>query len=233
MHDHDENCDCGDSFVPDVDDAAVQAAMDEFWVWFGANCAMFEGAAEEDDECFDTLELKGEELVPGLVFQVPSEENNADGKRLLIVSSMGYVPLFDYIDALVERAPEIAGWQPVALQPPLHPEFEEEVDGRLYQGSALRFAIVEREGEEIPVEVCVTLPWIGKKECNNPEIIERMMFVVFAALGERMAGIAVDGVKVVAYPGKNAAGYVDVVTVYDQIAARIEKQFEREEKENG
>ena len=172
-------------------------AIGAFWRWTQRHRAELDALDSADSEFFDALLEQLKAVDEGLWLEVST---HAQAPREFVVSAGGDPALFALAEAVAAAAPELPGWQAVALKPPMGFDF-----GMRWQGIALLPAemryqpLVDRSEPEV-LGLRIAVP--GFLDELEDDIANGVLTLLDTALGERSAAVDVALVEVCALPAE-------------------------------
>ncbi len=117
-----------------------------FWKWFLENHLSYqklENVSEKEMELLlDVLLKRLQKVNPNFYFEI---EGNEDETKQLIISSEGEKEFFENIYDMVDCAPQIDGWEFIALRPPKGFDYLVEHNGLELASEDMYFIILENE----------------------------------------------------------------------------------------
>ena len=123
-------------------DPATRAA--EFWRWFAANEQVYrELGSYPEGEIAHSLRVLRKHLHAYDAHLEPLFGQSPPGRHDLVVSAGGLPEHFPAARALAAAAPELPGWDVIALKPPLPEVPAVEVEGRRFDPALVTFAVVQ------------------------------------------------------------------------------------------
>ena len=123
-------------------DPATRAA--EFWRWFAANEQVYrELASYPEEEIAHGLKVLRKHLHAYDAHLEPLFGTSTPERHDLVISAGGLREHFPAARALAAAAPELPGWNVIALKPPLPEVPAVEVEGRRFDPALVTFAVVQ------------------------------------------------------------------------------------------
>jgi hypothetical protein len=157
----------------------------EFWRSFLDHKAELENLESADDPTYDTLLASLQKIDQGLFFAFCTEP----GANEFIVSADGNEELFSLVEDIVRQAPEVDGWQIIALKPQLgFPETTRWEDVEIVIGDVLVLPVFNPAGE-----MGLRLYAPGFSEADSTSIHNAILQALDSGLGERQFAQLVKG----------------------------------------
>ncbi|WP_431261049.1 hypothetical protein ACQ86G_13630 [Roseateles chitinivorans] len=175
----------------DLDPQKINA----FWAWLVSRQSDLDAMASPDDPFWDELLAQLQALNEGLWFEVSAP---GEGERELVITAQGEWELFPLVEAMVSVAPELPGWIPVALKPPMGFDF-----GIRYQGLELAADGIWFEplvDPDAPEVLGLRIAVQGFNDDQEEEFANGLLIMLDTALGEKAAATDVDLVEVCEVP---------------------------------
>jgi hypothetical protein len=154
------------------------AAVSDFWRLFEQKAGALARISSADDPLYDELLEQLQRIDEGLYIEFAA----APGHCVLVVTAEGDRELFDLAEAVVAAAPQVAGWDIVALKPKLG--FPREVS---WEGVRVDVAevVFEPLSEEDSNDLGLRLLVPGLAEEDVEHVHNALLRVLDHALGER------------------------------------------------
>ncbi|MEQ8768068.1 MAG: hypothetical protein RL885_29460 [Planctomycetota bacterium] len=150
-----------------------------FWSWFVGKEAELRDVSEHGEDVLDELYDKLNEVAEGLGFEIGG---SPDGPLELIITAEGDEDLFPAVYCLAESAPDIDGWEIVALKPPRGFDFIATYGDRSVDPDDVWF--LEIESEERPGELGIRVALEGDTEGDVDDLMTCLLGVMEAGIGE-------------------------------------------------
>ena len=150
---------------------------ERFWIWFSENAHEI-GLVESANKrgIVDELSRQLEKIHSDLTFETGGSPG---GIREFIISANGLAEAVPFVKRLVDRAPEIQGWEIIAFRPRRGTEFTLQFDEVELRPEDFWFT-ASQDGERIGLEIY--LPKIDSEHKNS--IIGASFIMIDTALGE-------------------------------------------------
>jgi hypothetical protein len=178
----------------------VSASVDAFWRWFSSNSQRLLDATDPEGPDFDEVQEKLDEITEGLSFSFSMHKPD---QREVVISANGDVELFDLVDFMIDRMPELPSWEGVALNPALGPTFKTMYEGRTFDASQALFAPVTDDDDPEYLGLLVAVPGIGPEDIEDDAVKNGVTMMLFTMLGERIAAMMIHAVEVIPFPSGN------------------------------
>lgn len=175
----------------DLDPQKINA----FWAWLASRQSDLNAMETPDNPFWDELLEHLQALNEGLWFEVSAP---GEGERELVITAQGEWELFPLVEAMVSVAPELPGWIPVALKPPMGFDF-----GIRYQRLELAADGIWFEplvDPDAPEVLGLRIAVQGFNEDQENEFANGLLIMLDTALGEKSAATEVDLVEVCEVP---------------------------------
>ena len=201
--------------LPSADDAEISA----FWTWFCTHRLEIEQALGDPQALVRQIAPRLHRVHGELTFEVGRD---AGGQFCFVVSADGIVRTMPAVEALVDAAPEVPGWQVVAYRPP-----KPDIGPLLYQGR--RFApddfwyapLMNDDGERLDLVIAV-----GEDEVplDDDQVIGAAFLLLDALIGEYMVMTrvgAIDFAKVPSTELGQAQGFKPMSELHLEFSTRF------------
>lgn len=177
----------------DLNPQQIQA----FWNWLTAHQQSLDALETPDDPFWDELLARLQALHEGLWFEV-SAKREEDPERELVITAQGDWALFPLVEAMVAVAPELPGWTPVALKPPMGFEFSISYRGLELDPEDIWFEpLVDPDAPEV---LGLRMAIAGFNDDQEEDFANGLLLMLDVALGEKSAATEVDLVEVIDPP---------------------------------
>lgn len=175
----------------DLDPQRINA----FWTWLASRQAELDAMETPDDAFWDELLARLQALHEGLWFEVSASDGD---ERELVITAQGDWELFPLVEAMVAVAPELPGWVPVALKPPMGFQFSIGYRGLDLNPDGIWFEpLVDPDAPEVlGLRVAVE----GFNDEQEEDFANGVLIMLDTALGEKAAATDVDLVEVCEVP---------------------------------
>lgn len=166
-----------------------------FWSWLKAHQEELDALESPEHPFWDEL-LEHLKLVDdGLWFEVSMP---GDGERELVITAEGDWELFPLVEAMVSVAPDLDGWEVVALKPAMGFEFGIQYEGLELDPRAMWFQpLIDEDAPEV-LGLRVAMP--GFDEEQEQSFANGLLVILDTALGEKSAASDVDVIEVCELP---------------------------------
>jgi hypothetical protein len=186
--------------------------IDNFWSWFTKHSKALRAIRSAEDEKYTELEARVATVNAGLDVEIGGADDSEDIS--LIITAHGNESMFPIVDALVQRAPRVDGWQIYALKPPLLEDLELQYGGGVLRLSDIWFKVVSKK------------KWTGKLQiqiaCRNGKSEARQDAALVALesfLGERAFAASIEIENLVELPKDPAAsGFLPIMRLPTELA---------------
>lgn len=161
-----------------------------FWQWFEGSEQAYHNLPEDQlENLFDQLERKLHKVNKELVFEFSAEL--VSGKREFIISADGLEEAFPSVIELVDRAPELKGFDIIAFKQPSQEECGISIDGITLTSEQVYFDYLYNPETEL-----VDLKFfIEDFDPNNMAYDQAVFIMMDSVLGEYDAATKVDSIE--------------------------------------
>jgi hypothetical protein len=183
-----------------------------FWRWFVQRSSTLRTIRSADDAAYAELEREVAGVSSELGVEIGGDDESND--MSLIFTAHGNENVFPIVDALVERAPRIDGWQIHALKPPLSEDFELEYDGGALRLSDIWFKTsgMKLASGRLPIQ-------IGCHDFKNDERKDAALLALESFLGERAFAASIEIEGLLELPGDPMSiGFLPVMRLREVLA---------------
>jgi hypothetical protein len=166
-----------------------------FWIWFQRHLATYYELRDKEDAeaLFNLNELDMHLMVFGrnITMQLGWPSDGKEGNTTMIITARGDAKCFKKIERLVAQAPELPGWNIIALYPPMPVT-----------------AFIEKELAELNIDPCnlwfdppyasasgkrIVLDIYAETYADiTPKFVQAVTTVIFNILGEKVYGLEID-----------------------------------------
>lgn len=181
----------------------IEADTDAFWKWFASNSKKLLTIDDPESAEFDRIDERLSAIDEELSFSMSAV---GDSPRKFIISANGTAELFDLVDYIIDRMPEIPGWEGVALNPPAGCEFQTIYEGRKFDPKAVRYVPVHDDTDPEFMGLKITMPGILPGETEEDALVSGMTVLLFTVLGERITALMIHQIEIVPFPDNGEAG---------------------------
>lgn len=189
-------------------------AIHEFWRWFQAHRAEFDGLTDTADPLWDVAVGRLKRVDAHLWFEL-SQPGRDD--REFIITAEGHAEVFPLVEIIVALAPQIVGWKFIALKPPMGFDFNTTYEGILFEPRTMWFLPLDSSTRPDHLGLRVGVPNFTpdiERQSNNA-----VAAILDTALGERVAALDIQYLEVSTLPeSPESHGYVKL----SELAAYIE-----------
>jgi hypothetical protein len=195
----------------------LDQAIDEFWNWFRNHRAEFDSLVNPDTPFWDVAvnELKRINRLLWIELSHPD-----GGTRDFIITVEGHCEAFPIVEAIIARAPQIEGWNFIALKPPMGFDFTTNYEGITFHPSAMWFRILGNSYQPQGLALQIGLP--NLTTANRRQAQNAMLIILDTALGERAAATLLHAIDVVPLPNNpSASGYTQLPKLPALIARNL------------
>lgn len=208
-------------------------AANNFWAWFKENRLPYEFTEEmspdqfqvAEESMYQALAQYSSDLTPTIVRKIHPDDNFK-----VIISAEGRREYFDKAKALVELAPEISGWDFVALMPPLPKgiRIRFRLGNEILDPNDMWFYLVSTEEDPRNLGVMVALKFYD--QCDGEEELiaelrEVIVNLVAHIIGEESFAMNVQFLEIGPLPAAPMEeGYAPLYDLPDLIAAYRKEQ---------
>jgi hypothetical protein len=191
-----------------------------FWAWFTANADRYRDVeVPEKDQLLDELESRLHRYHPRLYFEVGGMPA---GPRELVITAEGDASLFPTVERLVAAAPQIAGWEAVALKQPGGFDFVINYGRFRIEPDTCWFQALVSKSDPRRLGVRVACPNFSLEA--EKTFLSAIYILLDSGLGERVASLEIAYVEVAAVPpDPEAEGYAPLPGLPDYLASRRER----------
>ena len=191
----------------------------KFWRWFVDHRSDFDALLKSDEPFWD-MALERLKKIDERLWFVMSEPD--DGARDFVVTAEGHIDVFPIAEALVSSAPEIVGWNFVALMPPRGFAFTTVYEGTFFDPQKMWFLPLDMTHRPQDLGLYIGIPGL---EAMDKELAHNAALVILdTGLGERSAALDVNYTEVRELPDEpEAAGYIELPELAEYIAWRKRK----------
>lgn len=188
----------------------------DFWQWFASHQVALEKMQDTASPFWDEVLARLQRVDSGLWFEVSGPVNNV---REFVITAGGNETLFTLVDTLVAHAPQIHGWQPVALKPPQGFEFRTVYENVAYDPRHVWFMPLQSKNKPTFLGVRVAIPNLPAKAAGSPDnALAAVLMILDTGLGERSAALDINHVEVERLPeDPEAKGYIELPELADYI----------------
>jgi hypothetical protein len=193
--------------------------VEAFWNWFKVNEAGLRAALGPSDPLWN-LAL---ERLHGIDERLWIELSRPDGHiREFIVTAQGNTAAFDVADALIAAAPEMRGWQMIALKPAMGFDFITEYEDLTLDSREMWFLPLENASAPGSLGLRIGIPGLEPERCS--EALDAVLMMLDTGLGERTAATKVQHVEVSPLPpNPESDGFIELPELPDYLAWRARK----------
>ena len=194
-------------------------AIGQFWSWFEKHKAEIGLLIETSDPLWDRVLSKLQIINKGLWFEMSRPDGN---DREFIITAESRTELFKLVETIASQAPELAGWQFVALKPPRGFAFKTNYEGISLNPKSMLF--LPLEWSDAPEKVGLRIGVENFSESDRDSITNGVFVILETGLGERTFGADVHHVEVCLLPQESEAeGYFPLSNLTEYISWRKQK----------
>lgn len=205
-------------------DDQSSTAIHQFWEWFSAHLSDLDAMTDPDGPVADELLARLQAVNSELWFEISSPGHTP---REFVITAQGQVALFELVEELAHRAPTLAGWQVVALKPPMGFGFGLSYEGMDFDPAQMWFEPLT--SEEMPQLLGLRVAVPGFLEENEQECGNATLILLDTALGERSAATDIELVEVCELPDSpEEAGFFRL----PELMKHIERRRDRSHRTN-
>jgi len=195
-------------------------AIQEFWCWFQEHRGEFDILTDTAAPFWDLALKRLQRLDKRLWFELSQPDGN---DREFIITAEGHVDVFPLAESVVAYAPEIRGWQFVALKPPRGFDFKTTYEGIRFEPGAMWFLPLECSSTPEELGLRVAVP--DFTENIERQTMNAVMVILETALGERAAAVDIQYLEVVKLPeSPESHDYIKLPQLSDYIAWRKKRR---------
>lgn len=178
-----------------------------FWAWFRENKRRMDALDDPDEPFWDEALAELAKLNPELRFALSSLEGAPKGEdREFVLTASCDTELFSMVDAVVNAAPKLAGWQWVALKPPMGFDFVTEFEDLTLDPREMWFFPLRDSARPRSLGIRIAVPGFTKRRAD--QYFDAVAMVLETGLGERAAATELEQLEVVPLPDNlKAEGY--------------------------
>jgi hypothetical protein len=192
-------------------------AIKEFWRWFQAHREEFYVLTDTAAPFWDVALGQLQRLDKRLWFELSMPDDDDD--REFIITVEGHADIFPLADAIIALAPQISGWQLIALKPPMGFDFTTTYEGIRFEPRAMWFLPLDSSSRPEDLGLRVGVPNFTddiKRQASNAVAV-----ILDTALGERAAALDIQHLEVSALPeSPESHGYIELYELPTYIESR-------------
>jgi hypothetical protein len=194
----------------------AETSVRDFWQWFVGHEAEFNSLSKPDQSFWDVALDELKKVDKRLRFEL----SNADvSPREYIVTAEGYVDAFPAAEMLVDHAPEIGGWEFLALKPPMGFTFTTRYEGIFFDPAAMWFLPLDSPSN--PQDLGLRIGIAGLDSLDHTAAHNAVHVILDTALGERSAALDIQYTEIANLPGNpESEGYIQLSELPDYIIWR-------------
>jgi hypothetical protein len=181
-------------------------AIQEFWRWFQAHRAEFDVLTDTAAPFWDAALSQLHRLDKRFWFELSKPDGD---HREFIITAEGHADIFPLADDIVALAPQIPGWQIIALKPPMGFDFTTTYEGIRFEPRAMWFLPLNSSFRPEDLGVRVGVPNFTddiKRQASNAVAV-----ILDTALGERAAALDIQHLEVSTLPeSPESHGYIEL-----------------------
>ncbi|WAC75076.1 hypothetical protein OU995_10410 [Roseateles sp. SL47] len=169
--------------------------ISSFWRWLVDHQADLNALESPEHPFWDVLLSRLQELDEGLWFEVSMP---GDDVRELVITAEGDWELFPLVEAMVSVAPDVPGWDFVALKPAMGFDFSIRYEGLDLEPRQMWFEpLVDEDAPEV-LGLRIAIP--GFNDDQEQAFANGLLVILDTALGEKSAATDVDVVELCELP---------------------------------
>lgn len=166
-----------------------------FWSWLKAHQDELDALESPEHPFWDELLEHLKRVDEGLWFEVSMP---GDGERELVITAEGDWELFPLVEAMVSVAPDLSGWEVVALKPAMGFEFGIQYEGLELDPRTMWFQpLIDEDAPEV-LGLRVAMPDFDEEQ--EQSFANGLLVILDTALGEKSAASDVDVIEVCELP---------------------------------
>lgn len=193
---------------------------EEFWNWFKSNNRKFRTfAIPEREALLDEFEEYLHLYNPHIYFEISEEEN---GINELIITAEGDHNYFGIVEHLVDKAPQISGWEVIAFKPALGFDFIHERDGLVFDPKEMWF--LPMTSKQQPSVIGLMVGIIDFREENKEPALNAVWKILDTGIGEKMTTEKIAHIEVCKLPKEpEVEGFIELTDIQNYISWRESK----------
>lgn len=197
-------------------------AISSFWTWFAGKDANLRSIRDADDPFWSTALSQLRQIHPALRFELSGPIHSideTDGTRDWILTVEGNTSLFALVDEVIAAAPELPGWNLVALKPAMGFDFVTTYEGIRFDPKLIWFMPLKFENSPSDLGLRIAVP--GFTEDARRITQSALMIMIETGLGERAAALDIQHFQIGTLPSEpETAGYIELPELAPYIAWR-------------
>lgn len=178
-----------------MQDTVHPQQINAFWSWVKAHQDDLDALESPEHPFWDELLGQLQQIDEGLWFEVSMP---GDDVRELVITAEGDWELFPLVEAMVSVAPDLQGWDVVALKPAMGFEFGIRYEGLDLDPRKMWFQPLVDEDAPDVLGLRVAMP--GFEDDQEQAFANGLLVILDTALGEKSAASDVDVVEVCEVP---------------------------------
>jgi hypothetical protein len=199
-----------------------RSAIIEFWRWFELHRNELDVLVDSASPLWDKVLVSLHRIHKSLWFEL-SRRDGSD--REFIITAEGQIDVFPVVEALVAQAPTLAGWQFLALKPPMGFDFSTTYESVCFDPRTMWFLPLDSSARPENLGLRIGVPDFAPviaREAKNAVLI-----ILDTGLGERSAALDIQHVEVASLPDDPATeGFIELPELPAYIAWRKRKKKE-------
>jgi hypothetical protein len=178
---------------------ASREQVEAFWGWFRENKKRMDALDDPDEPFWDEALAALGKVHPDLKFALSAHEGAAKAAdREFVLTASCDTELFPVVDAMVAAAPKLAGWQWVALKPPMGFDFVSEFEDLTLDPAEMWFFPLRDSARPRSLGIRVAVPGYTKRRAE--QFFDAVAMMLETGLGERAAAMDLEDLDVIPLP---------------------------------
>lgn len=187
-----------------------------FWQWFKAHRADFDALMDSGAAFWDVALERLQRLDKHLWFELSELDGDS---REFVITTGGHSDSFPLVDTVVAHAPEVDGWQFIALKPPQGFDFTTTYEGIEFEPRKMWFLPLESSSRPEELGLRVGVPNLSPAIARQAK--DAVAVILSTGLGERSAARDIQHLEVSDVPKvPESQGYIELDELPDYIEWR-------------